>query len=217
MQSFIFTDPDPKTQADIANQEIKQVSQFDLFITDCEENGGIEVVRELHSFLIRKPLQSPYNLVVLQNAHLLTPEAQNALLKTLEEPPPHSKLVLIAPQSHSLLPTIISRCALLETTTPINSTPVNWDYLQTVLASSSAQRLPLADELDFDQWLSFWHQILIAKTNQTAFNPLVEKLKIDQIQKYLKKILRFAKMRDGHVNNKLLNSVTLLSAPKIGS
>lgn len=217
MQSFIYASTNIDEQAKLAEKATREVSQFDLFINDCEQNSGIEMIRELQSFLVRKPLQSPYNLAILKGAHLLSIEAQNALLKTLEEPPPNSKLILIVPHSFSLLPTIISRCSLEESSNQKTVSEIDWELMQKTLTSSSAQRLHLADNLDFDQWLRWWYSLLKGKINGETGHPLTQKLKVGQIQIYLKKLLTWSKMRESHVNSKLLNSVTLLSAPKLSS
>lgn len=85
-----------------------------LVISNEDKNSiGIEKVREAILWLTVKPFQSRSKVVVIQNAELLTTEAQNALLKTLEEPPGNSKIILTCGHKSRLLPTIISRCAIL--------------------------------------------------------------------------------------------------------
>jgi DNA polymerase-3 subunit delta' len=70
----------------------------------------IEQARELSRFLGMKPYEAKQRVVIITDAHRMNAAAQNALLKTLEEPPPATVLVLIAPQTADLLPTIVSRC-----------------------------------------------------------------------------------------------------------
>jgi DNA polymerase-3 subunit delta' len=70
----------------------------------------ISQVRELLATLAMKPYEARHRLVILEDAHAMTPAAGNALLKVLEEPPPRTVLVLTAPQASDLLPTIVSRC-----------------------------------------------------------------------------------------------------------
>ena len=67
-------------------------------------------VRELLATLAMKPYEARHRVVLLVDAHKMTPAAGNALLKVLEEPPPQTILVLTAPQASDLLPTIVSRC-----------------------------------------------------------------------------------------------------------
>lgn len=72
---------------------------------------GIGAVRELRIFLSQTPLRSPRRLAVVDDAHLLTPEAQSAMLKIVEEPPPHSLIILIAHDPQVLFPPLLSRLA----------------------------------------------------------------------------------------------------------
>jgi len=77
---------------------------------------GIDEIRQIQFFLSRKPTQSDHNTVVIHSAHLLTPPAQHALLKTLEEPPPGALIYLVTQTPDSLLPTILSRVQLIKQT-----------------------------------------------------------------------------------------------------
>lgn len=82
---------------------------------DEEKIGiGIEKIRELRSALSIKPPNSQPKIAIVSNAETLTEEAQNALLKTLEEPPANTYLVLLAKNANWLLPTVISRCQTFE-------------------------------------------------------------------------------------------------------
>lgn len=76
---------------------------------DQEKTIGIDVVRELKNFLSQKPNVSPYRLVIINDAEFLTSEAQNALLRLTEEPPPSSLLILVLRDPESLAPTLVSR------------------------------------------------------------------------------------------------------------
>lgn len=81
-----------------------------ISLTDSA-SGGIEAVRELEHFLsLKVPGQQAFNrVVILEDSHLLSVQAQNALLKTLEEPPAGTVLVLTSAHGQALLPTILSR------------------------------------------------------------------------------------------------------------
>jgi DNA polymerase-3 subunit delta' len=73
----------------------------------------IEQVRETTRWLVLRPLMAARKVAVVDGAHCLSEPAQNALLKTLEEPPPNTTLVLIAPGAALLLPTVRSRCQIV--------------------------------------------------------------------------------------------------------
>lgn len=87
----------------------------DLKIIDSNSGWGIEEIREIKKFLSQKPFNHQSKLVVIQEAENLKTEAQNALLKTLEEPGENNYLILTTNNPSSLLPTIISRCQIIRT------------------------------------------------------------------------------------------------------
>ncbi len=74
---------------------------------------GIEAVRELRSAMAERPFLGRRKVYLIEDAEAMTPEAANALLKTLEEPPSFVVLLLVALSDHLLLPTIVSRCQVL--------------------------------------------------------------------------------------------------------
>ncbi len=73
----------------------------------------LQQVRELLQVVRLKPFAAPWRLVVIEEAEAMTPEAANALLKTLEEPPPSTYFLLLTSSPSSLLPTVLSRCLIL--------------------------------------------------------------------------------------------------------
>ena len=75
---------------------------------------GVDEARGILRLIDLKPYEGGRAVVVLEQAHAMTTQAQNALLKTLEEPPEHVALILLAESLSPLLPTILSRCALLQ-------------------------------------------------------------------------------------------------------
>lgn len=95
-------------------QQIKKNQHPDFSLIDFADRqitkDGIGNVRNLINRLSRTTCQSPYKIGIIDNAHLMNKEPANALLKTLEEPPPRSLLILITHQPSFLLPTIFSRC-----------------------------------------------------------------------------------------------------------
>lgn len=86
----------------------------DLHLVAPEGNAlKIDQVRALQHDLALAPMEGRCRVAILEGMDRATPEASNALLKTLEEPPPHVVVVLIAPEAELLLPTIVSRCQLI--------------------------------------------------------------------------------------------------------
>lgn len=92
---------------------LKDENQPDFLKIDSGETIGIEEVRNIQRWLLLKPFKNQNKIVYLAQAENLTLEAQNAFLKTLEEPPPSAIIILGIPDSSLLLPTIISRCQVV--------------------------------------------------------------------------------------------------------
>jgi DNA polymerase III subunit gamma/tau len=84
----------------------------DLYEIDAASNRGIDDIRELREAVNTMPFQSKYKVYIIDEVHMLTKEAFNALLKTLEEPPSHIIFILATTEVHKLPDTIISRCEL---------------------------------------------------------------------------------------------------------
>src|SRR6267154_1811629 len=91
-------------------KEIAGGSPVDVIEIDAASNRGIDDMRGLRENARYAPARDPYKFFIIDEAHQLTKEAWNALLKTLEEPPPHVIFVLCTTESHSIPQTIASRC-----------------------------------------------------------------------------------------------------------
>ena len=89
------------------------ISSDDLYEIDAASNRGIDDVREIRDGVAVLPFKSPYKMYLIDEAHMLTKEAFNALLKTLEEPPAHVIFVLATTELRKFPETIISRCQVL--------------------------------------------------------------------------------------------------------
>jgi DNA polymerase-3 subunit gamma/tau len=91
-------------------REITAGNSFNVIEIDAASNRGIDSIRELREKVMVPPSTGKYKVYVLDEAHMLTTEAFNALLKTLEEPPPYAVFVLATTEVHKMLPTVLSRC-----------------------------------------------------------------------------------------------------------
>lgn len=91
-------------------QEITQGRSFDVIELDAASNRGIDPIRELRENTKLAPAACSYKIYIIDEAHMLTQEAFNALLKTLEEPPPHVIFILATTEHHKIPKTIVSRC-----------------------------------------------------------------------------------------------------------
>lgn len=76
---------------------------------------GVDDIREqVNNTVMIKPYQGPYKVYIIDRAELMTPQAQNALLKTIEEPPEYAVIILLTENAQTMLPTINSRCVMLK-------------------------------------------------------------------------------------------------------
>ncbi len=89
--------------------EFAEGRALDLIEIDAASNRGIDEIRELRDNIRFTPARAKYKVYIIDEVHMLTKEAFNALLKTLEEPPAHAIFILATTEIHKVLPTILSR------------------------------------------------------------------------------------------------------------
>ena len=90
--------------------EITEGRSIDVLEIDGASNNGVEQVRELRETCVYAPASSKFKIYIIDEVHMLTTAAFNALLKTLEEPPAHVKFMFATTEPEKVLPTIMSRC-----------------------------------------------------------------------------------------------------------
>ena len=91
-------------------REIAEGRNLDVQEIDGASNRGIDNIRDLRDYVQFAPSSGSYRIVYIDEVHMLTKESFNALLKTLEEPPPHVMFIFATTEPHKILPTILSRC-----------------------------------------------------------------------------------------------------------
>jgi DNA polymerase-3 subunit delta' len=110
-QAINCTDPDPPCGTCRACDLTARLVHPDVYVLDGEADKiKIDAVREMQGLLTLRPMEAPTRIAVLLAFHKTTEQAMDALLKTLEEPPSQTKLILTADVADALLPTIRSRC-----------------------------------------------------------------------------------------------------------
>ena len=103
----------PKVDFDDTDErciEITEGRSLDVLEIDGASNNGVEQVRELRETCKYAPAKSPFKIYIIDEVHMLSTAAFNALLKTLEEPPAHVKFMFATTDPEKVLPTILSRC-----------------------------------------------------------------------------------------------------------
>lgn len=89
---------------------IQKTTHPDIVEIDAASNNGVEEIRQLIENVKYTPLEAKVKVYIIDEVHMLTTSAFNALLKTLEDPPKHVIFILATTEAHKVLPTIISRC-----------------------------------------------------------------------------------------------------------
>lgn len=181
MNSFILVSKNLQQQESYLKDFIKKhaISPFDINTSSEEKSTGIEIVRKLQETLFLKPYKGKEKIIVIQHAENLTIEAQNALLKLLEEPPIYTYIFLCSTKEEVFLPTILSRCKVLVLETTSNrelSAKDRERYAQNlacVLMGSIGEKLALAETLAAERDnVGKWFETMIYLVRNTLFENL---------------------------------------------
>ena len=103
----------PTTDYDLKSESVLDIidgKSMDVIEIDGASNRGIDEIRELRENIKFMPVSGKFKVIIIDEVHMLTTQAFNALLKTLEEPPQHVKFILATTDVHKVPQTIISRC-----------------------------------------------------------------------------------------------------------
>jgi len=182
-----------------------------VYLPDEDERIGIDTVRSFAKRLILTPYQSPFIAGVLLQAERLTVEAQNALLKILEEPSPHVVFFVETPSADLLLPTIVSRLTLLTGETPIAVLAPDDECKKTIselLVSSPGKKLTIIESIATDRIKAKeWVQTAIV----TVRSMMLEDLQNSSIRILIRKLLKAQGELELNINPKLVLDDVFLS------
>ena len=158
--------------ARIVARELK-VEGSDLYEIDAASNRGIDDIRELRESVNTLPFSSPYKIYIIDEAHMLTKEAWNALLKTLEEPPAYVIFILATTEIEKVPDTILSRCQTFAFKTP--SRTMLSETLRAVakkekitLPADAAELIALSADGSYRDALGILQKVLTATSNTTV-------------------------------------------------
>ena len=89
---------------------IANATSLDVIEMDAASNNSVDDIRDLRERVAYAPVSGRHKVYILDEAHMLSTQAWNAFLKTLEEPPPHTIFVLATTEAQKVLPTVADRC-----------------------------------------------------------------------------------------------------------
>lgn len=176
------------------------ISKFDITIIEQEKSIGIEIVRLIQKNLFLSPVKGKTKAIILKDAHTITIEAQNALLKILEEPPQHALIILLANNPEAFLPTVLSRlvCITLKEEQRILTQDECLDmqtFTHSLVQLPIGQRLKLAQDhgKSKEETLLFLEKMLFATRAQVIQDVTNEKTPNPSILKELQKTYTIVK------------------------
>jgi len=135
--------PEPCNSCDACGQ-IAESRSLDVLEIDGASNRGIDEIRNLRENVKFAPAEGRYKIYIIDEVHMLTAEAFNALLKTLEEPPPHVKFIFATTQANKVLATILSRCQRFD----FRKIPTK-DIVEKLSFISKEEKLQIAEDAVF--------------------------------------------------------------------
>ncbi len=164
--SYLIIGGTPKQQQEKIKEITSQSSSSpannpDRLEIKPDKTIGIDQIRQIKTFLGKKSWHSKnIKTVIIYEGQTMTPPAQNAFLKTLEEPPPNSQIIITSMSKNALLPTIISRCQTFK------------------LSTSSTLK-----KSDAKKYLKDWQKIVNSKIDERL--NIMSKIKPDDLNKYI--------------------------------
>lgn len=162
------------------------VSVFDKTINKINENKkttnsiGVDDIKELKKKLYLKPIYGTHKAVIICNSHLLTVEAQNAMLKILEEPPGNTLIILTSSTKEVFISTIISRCSLIELENNESLAQAEKDKLTSQIVN--LQTMTISEKLAFAELMAknkeeviVWIENMILTLREIIITSILEK------------------------------------------
>lgn len=157
MQSVLISSKNSEKAREEAEKIFKdlEIDKFDRFVFEFEKAVGIPGIREIQKKVYLKPFKGETKAILIDASLGITDEAQNALLKTLEEAPMDTIIVVLAKSTNDLLPTICSRCKIIEIKNKVEQ--------NTKFSLETKDKLKLAQDLskDKEEALSFLENSII--------------------------------------------------------
>lgn len=195
------------------------INHPDVLYFEAGKKLGIGEARKIKEHFSLKPYSAKGRLVIMEDTSVMTHEAQNALLKTLEEPPEGAILILGAPSEANLLPTILSRCQIVVLTehSEYNNYNIYNDYIKKLINSGIEDRFEyianLKEKEEFLHALTyFFRQQLINR--EVTKKTIVQNVTMAEIKDFLKELLQAEEWAKQNVNIRGILEYLMLKMPK---
>ncbi len=182
MESYLIVAKNGEKAEEYARSLCKEKEISDIDVTIIEESTtiGIQDVRALQQKIILAPVKSSAKACIIKDAQKLTAQAQNALLKILEEPPQRTILILAVESRDLLLATILSRCKIISLTEQIKTLPEKESsqfltLLLSLFSDTIGKRLKLAQDIAKDKnEAAMWLEDIIIVARHTLLETAIK-------------------------------------------
>ena len=175
----------------VSCKSFNENASFNVHELDAASNNSVDDIRALVDQVRFAPQVGEYNIYIIDEVHMLSAQAFNAFLKTLEEPPKHAKFILATTEKHKIIPTILSRCQIFDfKRVGVNDIAGHLDFVaksEGVTAESEALHL-IAQKSDgaMRDSLSLFDRLISFSDKTLTYKGVIEHLNILDYDYYFK-------------------------------
>jgi DNA polymerase-3 subunit gamma/tau len=175
----------------VSCKSFNENASFNVHELDAASNNSVDDIRTLVDQVRFAPQVGEYNIYIIDEVHMLSAQAFNAFLKTLEEPPKHAKFILATTEKHKIIPTILSRCQIFDfKRVGVNDIAGHLDFVaksEGVTAESEALHL-IAQKADgaMRDSLSLFDRLISFSDKNLTYKEVIEHLNILDYDYYFK-------------------------------
>ncbi len=175
----------------VSCKSFNENASFNVHELDAASNNSVDDIRKLVDQVRFAPQVGEYNIYIIDEVHMLSAQAFNAFLKTLEEPPKHAKFILATTEKHKIIPTILSRCQIFDfKRVGVNDIAGHLDFVaksEGVTAESEALHL-IAQKSDgaMRDSLSLFDRLISFSDKNLTYKGVIEHLNILDYDYYFK-------------------------------
>jgi len=175
----------------VSCKSFNENASFNVHELDAASNNSVDDIRRLVDQVRFAPQVGEYNIYIIDEVHMLSTQAFNAFLKTLEEPPKHAKFILATTEKHKIIPTILSRCQIFDfKRVGINDISNHLDFVaksEGIAAEKEALHL-IAQKSDgsLRDSLSLFDRLISFSEKELTYQGVIEHLNILDYEYYFK-------------------------------